>query len=85
MVAPIWAADNTLVHEDGSSRGSGALLSSRFAAQDPSAAPNIADISLPAGYNRKADAILCTERYQRAKQKDFQTKGIAGHSGISSV
>ncbi|CAJ1441806.1 unnamed protein product [Effrenium voratum] len=36
VVAPIWAADNTLIHED------------------PSAAPNIADISLPAGYSRKA-------------------------------
>ncbi|CAK9002753.1 Uncharacterized protein SCF082_LOCUS7463 [Durusdinium trenchii] len=36
VVAPIWAADNTLVHED------------------PSAAPNIADISLPSGYSRKA-------------------------------
>ena len=36
VVAPMWAADNTLVHEDRNS------------------APNIADITLPAGYNRKA-------------------------------
>lgn len=31
----MWAADNTLIHED------------------PNSAPNIADITLPAGYNRK--------------------------------
>ncbi|CAE7358339.1 unnamed protein product, partial [Symbiodinium sp. KB8] len=36
VVAPIWAADNTLVHED------------------PNAAPDISDTSLPSGFNRKA-------------------------------